>query len=183
MSDIKNNVETVSSAELRVKAKALGIKFTKNTSDDTLISKIEAIENNAITKQAKGISESRNRMALRRVIITPRNPLEHDLPAKFITIANRYITVRKAVQFGTEIFLEQCVIDSLKEAKYLHIYDNTRSTSSSKMPDQKPKTELRPAYGIEYLHTPTEQEWKNDTEWKAMREKKALTNAANKEGA
>ena len=52
-------IESISSEELRAKAKALGIKFTKNTSDDTLISKIEEIENSATVVQAKNIKNSR----------------------------------------------------------------------------------------------------------------------------
>ena len=43
--------------------------------------------------------------------------------------------------------------------------------------------ELRKAYNIVEMHTPTEAEWKNDPEWKAMRADKALRDASNKEGA
>ena len=182
MSEIKT-IESISSEDLRAKAKALGIKFTKNTSDDTLISKIEEIENSATVVQAKNIKNSRNTlMALKRVQVQPLNPLELSLPAKFITVANRFVTVKKAVQFNTPIFLEQCVIDVLKELTYLHIEDNV-TPRGGKSPNTRPKHELRKAYNIVEMHTPTESEWKNDPEWKAMRADKALRDASNKEGA
>lgn len=182
MSEIKT-IESISSEDLRAKAKALGIKFTKNTSDDTLIAKIEEIENSSKAIQSKTIRTSRNTlMALKRIQVQPLNPLELSLPAKFITVANRFVTVRKAVQFNTPIFLEQCVIEVLKELKYLHIEDNV-TPRGGKSPNTRPKHELRNAYNIVELHTPTESEWKNDAEWKAMRADKALRDASNKEGA
>lgn len=182
MSEIKT-IESISTEDLRAKAKALGIKFTKNTSDDTLITKIEEIENSSKAVESKTIRTSRNTlMALKRVQVQPLNPLELSLPAKFITVANRFVTVRKAVQFNTPIFLEQCVIDVLDELQYLHIEDNV-TPRGGKSPDTRPKRELRKAYNIVIMHTPTEEEWKNNVEWKAMREQKALTNASNKEGA
>ena len=176
-------IESISSEDLRAKAKALGIKFTKNTSDDTLIAKIEEIENSSKVVQSKTIRTSRNTlMALKRVQVQPLNPLELSLPAKFITVANRFVTVKKAVQFNTPIFLEQCVIDVLRELKYLHIEDNV-TPRGGKSPNTRPKHELRNAYNIVEMHTPTESEWKNDEEWKAMRADKASRNASIKEGA
>ena len=53
-------IESISSEDLRAKAKTLGIKFTKNTSDDTLIAKIEEIENSSKVVQSKTIRTSRN---------------------------------------------------------------------------------------------------------------------------
>lgn len=182
MSETKT-IESISTEDLRAKAKNLGIKFTKNTSDDTLIAKIEEIENSSKAVQSKAIRTSRNTlMALKRVQVQPLNPLELSLPAKFITVANRFVTVRKAVQFNTPIFLEQCVIDVLRELKYLHIEDNV-TPRGGKSPNTRPKHELRNAYNIVEMHTPTESEWKNDEEWKAMRADKASRNAAIKEGA
>lgn len=174
-------IESISSEELRAKAKALGIKFTKNTSDDTLISKIEEIENSATVVQAKNIKNSRNTlMALKRVTVQPLNPIESrsDITGKFITVANRFVNVKKAVQFNTPIFLEQCVIDVLEELEFLHIEDNV-TPRAGKMPNARPKHEMRKAYNIIYHHTPTEEEWKNDPEWKAMRDNKALSDRAN----
>lgn len=182
MSEIKT-IESISSEDLRTKAKALGIKFTKNTSDDTLIAKIEEIENSSKVVQSRNVQNSRNTlMALKRVQVQPLNPLELSIPAKFITVANRFITVRKAVQFNTPIFLEQCVIDVLKEMKYLHIEDNV-TPRGGKSPSTRPKHELKNAYNIVEMHTPTEEEWKNDIEWQAMRSDKALRDSSNKEGA
>lgn len=176
-------IESISSEDLRAKAKALGIKFTKNTSDDTLIAKIEEIENSSKVVQSKTIRTSRNTlMALKRVQVQPLNPLELSLPAKFITVANRFVTVKKAVQFNTPIFLEQCVIDVLNELTYLYIEDNV-TPRGGKTPTTRPKHELKKAYNIVEMHTPTEAEWKNDPEWKAMRSDKALRDASNKEGA
>lgn len=182
MSEIKT-IESISSEDLRTKAKNLGIKFTKNTSDDTLIAKIEEIENSSKAVQSRNVQNSRNTlMALKLVEVQPCNPLELTLPAKFITVANRFVTVKKAVQFNTPIFLEQCVIDVLKDLKYLHIEDNV-TARGGKTPTARPKHSLKNAYNIIEKHTPTESEWKNDEQWKAMRRDKALRDASNKEGA
>ena len=181
MSEIKT-IESISSEDLRTKAKSLGIKFTKNTSDDTLIGKIEEIENSANTIHNNNVKNSKkDLMALKLVTINPSNPLEQRLPGKFITLSNRFISITKAVQFRKPIFLEQCIIDVLKEAKYLEIEDNTRSPG--KNPTARPQTRLVEAYNIVEHHTPTKEEWENDAKWKAMREQKALRDAANKEGA
>lgn len=179
MTESKETIESISSADLRAKAKKLGIKFTKNTPDDTLIAKIEEIEGSSQRVQSRNVSTAKELLALKLVIVNPLNPLELNLPAKFITVANRYITVKKAVQFRKEIFLEQCVIDVLKEMQYLDVQSNC-DKSGTKTP--KPSTQLLPAYAITELHTPTEEEWKTDKKWKTMREVKARNDAAILEG-
>ena len=173
MTESKETIESISSADLRAKAKKLGIKFTKNTPDDTLIAKIEEIEGSSQRVQSRNVSTAKELLALKLVIVNPLNPLELNLPAKFITVANRYITVKKAVQFRKEIFLEQCVIDVLKEMQYLDVQSNC-DKSGTKTP--KPSTQLLPAYAT------TEEEWKTDKKWKTMREVKARNDAAILEG-
>ena len=158
-------------------AKRLGIKFTKNTTDDVLIAKIEGIENSTGRVQSKNTQVSRQSlMALKHVKITPLNPTEFNIKAKFFTLANRYISVTKAVTFNEPIFLEQCIIDLIKDMKFLNIQSNTNSRG--KAGSERPRTELKPAYAISELHTPTEEEWKNGAEWKAMREDKKMRDAA-----
>ena len=170
-------VESISSEDLRAKAKRLGIAFTKNTTDDVLIAKIEGIENSTGRVQSKNTQVSRQSlMALKHVKITPLNPTEFNTKAKFFTLANRYISVTKAVTFNEPIFLEQCIIDLIKEMKFLNIQSNTNSRG--KAGSERPRTELKPAYAISELHTPTEEEWKNGAEWKAMREDKKMRDAA-----
>lgn len=170
-------VESISSEDLRTKAKRLGIKFTKNTTDDVLIAKIEGIENSTGRVQSKNTQVSRQSlMALKHVKITPLNPTEFNIKAKFFTLANRYISVTKAVTFNEPIFLEQCIIDLIKEMKFLNIQSNTNSRG--KAGSERPRTELKPAYAVSELHTPTEEEWKNGAEWKAMREDKRMRDAA-----
>ena len=170
------NSGEMTTEELRAKAKSLGIRFTKNTSDDVLLDKIEAAEKDPRRVINNETSESRKvSKALRRVEVAPLNPMEQNLPAKYISFANRYVTVSKAVQFNTPIFLEKCIIEMLKEQKFLYVKDNTEKHSLQKSPEKV----YKPAYQITELGTPTEEEWKNDPQWKKMRTDKQLANLAN----
>ena len=170
-------VESISSEDLRAKAKRLGIAFTKNTTDDTLIAKIEGIENSTGRVQSKNTQVSRQSlMALKHVKVTPLNPTEFNVKAKFFTLANRYVSVTKAVVFNEPIFLEQCIINLINDMKFLSIHTNVNE--KGKPGSEKPRTELKSAYAISYLHTPTEDEWNNGAEWKAMREDKKMRDAA-----
>lgn len=169
-------LESITSEELRIKAKRYGIKFTKNTSDDTLLAKVETFEkklNSSATTQARN-----NVRALKHVRVSPLNPLELSLPGKFFTLCNREIKMTKAVQFGKPIFLEQGMIDLLKSLKYVHVNSNVDTSGNGKPTSPKPTTEYRDAYSIEELHTPTEEEWKTDPKWKEMRRVKELVNAS-----
>lgn len=166
----------ITTEELRAKAKKLGIRFTKNTSDDVLLEKIEKAEQDTrriINKETT--SSKKTSMALQRVQVSPLNPLELNLPCKYVAFANRYVTVSKAVQFNTPIFLEECIIAMLKEQKYLYVKDNTEKHSLQPAPEHVYKD----AYAITYLGTPTESEWKNDPQWKKMRSDKKLNDIAN----
>ena len=170
-------VESITSDELRTKAKDLGIKFTKNTDDDTLIAKIEAIETSASRVQSRNVQNSRQQLtALKHVKVTPLNPVEFNQKAKYVSLVNRFVSIRKAVLFNEPIFLEQCIIDSLKSKKFINVITNVNG--KGKQGSERPRTELKPAYGITELHTPTEEEWNNGAEWKAMREDKKMRDAA-----
>lgn len=159
--------------QLRTRAKELGIKFTKNTSDDTLIDKIEKAE--AERAPSVNITASKtSAKALKRVKIIPNNPLERDLPCKLFCVCNRVITLKKVVQFDTPIFLENGVIECIKEQKYVHVKDNTEGDNLT----GKPEPVFKDAYTVLELHTPTEEEWNKDTEWVAMKNDKKLKDAA-----
>lgn len=169
----------ISTEELKTKAKQLGIKFTKNTSDDALLAKIEAAE----TKKANDVNQhtvdsKHECMALRRVQVAPLNPTEQKLPAKYVCFQNRYVKIAKAVSFNTPIFLEKCIIDVLNSTQYQVIVDNTQILGGKPI-KQKPDTYWAPAYQVTELGTPTEEEWKNDPKWKEMRKTKALKDSAN----
>ena len=169
----------ISTEELKTKARKLGIKFTKNTSDDTLLSKIEAAESKQATDINKQVVDTKHEcMALRRVQVAPLNPMEQKLPAKYVCFQNRYVKIAKAVSFNTPIFLEKCIINVLNATQYQVIQDNTQLGGGQTI-KQKPDTFWAPAYQVTELGTPTEEEWKNDPKWQEMRRTKALKDSAN----
>lgn len=175
MATTKDSVE-LTTEDLRAKAKELGIKFTKNTSDDVLIEKIEKIENDAkrVANETTTFSKA-YATRLQHVQISPLNPMELNQPAKFVSVANRFVTIRRAVQFNTPIFIEQCIVDALKEQKYFNLKSNTEKHSLGTEPEKV----WAPAYNVVDLGTPTEEEWKNDPQWKKMRADKKLSDLAN----
>lgn len=158
----------LTSEELRAKATELGIKFTKNTSDDTLINKIDAVE--AETKRARegNISRKEGR-ALKRVRIMPLNPLEAKLPAKWFILANSLYTLKKAVSFNKDIFLEKAMINHIKQLQFLQLESNadTKHTTPNKF--------ITPAYSVVELPdlTPAQLE--------ALKKDKAMRDAAIKD--
>ena len=169
----------ISTEELKTKAKQLGIKYTKNTTDDTLLNKIEAAEQKKASDVNRHVVDSKHEcMALRHVQVSPLNPMEQKLPAKYVCFQNRYVKIAKAVSFNTPIFLEKCIIDVLNATQYQVIQDNTQLGGGQTI-KQKPDTFWAPAYQVTELGTPTEEEWKNDPKWQEMRRTKALKDSAN----
>lgn len=161
----------LTSEELRAKATELGIKFTKNTSDDTLIAKIDTVE--AETRRAREGSISRKEgRALKRVRIMPLNPLEAKLPAKWFILANSLYTLKKAVLFNKDIFLEKAMINHIKQLKFLQIESNA-DTADTKHPT--PNKSISPAYSVVELPdlTPAQLE--------ALKKDKAMRDAAIKD--
>lgn len=158
----------LTSEELRTKATELGIKFTKNTSDDTLIAKIDAVE--AETKRARegNISRKEGR-ALKRVRIMPLNPLEAKLPAKWFILANSLYTLKKAVSFNKDIFLEKAMINHIKQLKFLQLESNADTKHTT------PNKSITPAYSVVELPdlTPAQLE--------ALKKDKAMRDAAIKD--
>lgn len=158
----------LTSEELRAKATELGIKFTKNTSDDTLINKIDAVE--AETKRARegNISRKEGR-ALKRVRIMPLNPLEAKLPAKWFILANSLYTLKKAVSFNKDIFLEKAMINHIKQLQFLQLESNADTKHTT------PNKSITPAYSVVELPdlTPAQLE--------ALKKDKAMRDAAIKD--
>lgn len=158
----------LTSEELRTKATELGIKFTKNTSDDTLIAKIDAVE--AETKRARegNISRKEGR-ALKRVRIMPLNPLEAKLPAKWFILANSLYTLKKAVSFNKDIFLEKAMINHIKQLQFLQLESNADTKHTT------PNKSITPAYSVVELPglTPAQLE--------ALKKDKAMRDAAIKD--
>lgn len=158
----------LTSEELRAKASELGIKFTKNTSDDTLINKIDAVE--AETKRARegNISRKEGR-ALKRVRIMPLNPLEAKLPAKWFILANSLYTLKKAVSFNKDIFLEKAMINHIKQLQFLQLESNADTKHTT------PNKSITPAYSVVELPdlTPAQLE--------ALKKDKAMRDAAIKD--
>lgn len=158
----------LTSEELRAKATELGIKFTKNTSDDTLINKIDAVE--AETKRARegNISRKEGR-ALKRVRIMPLNPLEAKLPAKWFILANSLYTLKKAVSFNKDIFLEKAMINHIKQLQFLQFESNADTKHTT------PNKSITPAYSVVELPdlTPAQLE--------ALKKDKAMRDAAIKD--
>ena len=94
----------ITTADLKEEATKLGIKFTSKTSDDTLLAKIEE-EKGRLLKEAndpsKAIKKANDSCAiLKRVTVTPLNPLEIKQTSKYISFCNSYITINKAVLFN-----------------------------------------------------------------------------------
>lgn len=158
----------LTSEELRAKATELGIKFTKNTSDDTLINKIDAVE--AETKRARegNISRKEGR-ALKRVRIMPLNLLEAKLPAKWFILANSLYTLKKAVSFNKDIFLEKAMINHIKQLQFLQLESNADTKHTT------PNKSITPAYSVVELPdlTPAQLE--------ALKKDKAMRDAAIKD--
>lgn len=161
-------MSALTSEELRTKATELGIKFTKNTSDDTLIAKIDAVE--AETKRARegNISRKEGR-ALKRVRIMPLNPLEAKLPAKWFILANSLYTLKKAVSFNKDIFLEKAMINHIKQLQFLQLESNADTKHTT------PNKSITPAYSVVELPdlTPAQLE--------ALKKDKAMRDAAIKD--
>lgn len=161
-------MSALTSEELRIKATELGIKFTKNTSDDTLIAKIDAVE--AETKRARegNISRKEGR-ALKRVRIMPLNPLEAKLPAKWFILANSLYTLKKAVSFNKDIFLEKAMINHIKQLQFLQLESNADTKHTT------PNKSITPAYSVVELPdlTPAQLE--------ALKKDKAMRDAAIKD--
>lgn len=161
-------MSALTSEELRTKATELGIKFTKNTSDDTLINKIDAVE--AETKRARegNISRKEGR-ALKRVRIMPLNPLEAKLPAKWFILVNSLYTLKKAVSFNKDIFLEKAMINHIKQLQFLQLESNADTKHTT------PNKSITPAYSVVELPdlTPAQLE--------ALKKDKAMRDAAIKD--
>lgn len=69
-------------------------------------------------------------MALVRIRISCMDPKKQDLPGEIFTVANEYIgTVKKFVPFGEQtdngFHVPQCILDLLKERKFLAIQTRT----------------------------------------------------------
>lgn len=160
--------------DLRKKASELGIKFTKNTSDDTLLSKIETAEKAVAPSRAVNVGRS-NAKALKRVKIIPLNPNEQHIPGKFFTFANSYITFKKSVMFKTEIFLEKVMIDHIKGLKYSHIEGNIKDGLNANNNKSAPKKSLLPAYNVVDLPDLTKEQFE------ALKRDKATRDATIKE--
>ena len=152
----------ISTEELRAKAKELHIRFTKSTSDDVLLEKIEEAEKLLAPKIKKQFT-NKNRMALVHVQVNSLDPYIQKQPHVFRQISNEVVSLKKAIALNKPIFLEQCMIDLLKSEKFMTLESNTQPADKN----------------ITYLDQPTEKDWKEDEKWKHMRKVKSLNDSAN----
>lgn len=170
MANITTDSGEISTEQLRARAKELGIKFTKNTSDDILLEKIEAIE-----KATKVVEDKQNSykesMALQHVQITTLDPYIQKLPYIFRQISNAKISLRKAIYLNKPMFLEKCMCDLLTAEKFMQLEDNTNLMAGGRI-QAVPKQTYVNRFQIHYLDQPSETEWKNDEKWKSMRKNK-----------
>ena len=91
----------VSLNELKKQADDLGITYSPNIGEATLLEKIQKakIAKGIIDARAKAKDEKKELTKLLHVQITNLNDKESDIPAKFFEIGNREMHLRKAIQF------------------------------------------------------------------------------------
>lgn len=164
----------ITTADLKEEATKLGIKFTSKTSDDTLLAKIEA-EKEKLSKEAndpsKAIKKANDSCAiLKRVTVTPLNPLEIKQTSKYISFCNSYITINKAVLFNKPIFLEVAVIDLLKSMRYQQVPNSAKVNDKANLGNV-----LVPAYSVTDLPDLTKEEFE------VLRKDKAIRNSTIKD--
>lgn len=153
--------------ELRKKADDLGIKYTSKTSDDTLLSKIEAVEKKR--EPLTGAKDAfKSLRALKRVKVISLCPEDRNINCKYVQFMNSYITIKKAVALDTPIFLEQGVISYLKEQKYTYRPDTKKDGKVSKSEAVEPS--LLPRYQIIELPDLTKEELDALKKDKSMRD-------------
>jgi hypothetical protein len=165
----------ISTEELRAKAKELHIRFTKSTSDDVLLEKIEEAEKLLAPKIKKQFT-NKNRMALVHVQVNSLDPYIQKQPHVFRQISNEVVSLKKAIALNKPIFLEQCMIDLLKSEKFMTLESNTQPADKI---IREPKQIWTNRFNITYLDQPTEKDWKEDEKWKHMRKVKSLNDSAN----
>ena len=82
----------ITTEELRAKAKELHIRFTKSTSDDVLLEKIEEAEKLLAPKIKKQFT-NKNRMALVHVQVNSLDPYIQKQPHVFRQISNEVVSL------------------------------------------------------------------------------------------
>lgn len=136
--------------ELKKEANDLGIRYPATIDANSLLQKIEDFKKLNIGNVKDAVKCKKELEALHRVIITPNNPNMTSLPASYFAFSNQYVTKRKAILFGTPIFVEKCILNLIANQKYI------KATQTNKK--ERPSAKLLPAYNIEYLPMPTEAE-------------------------
>lgn len=160
----------VSLNELKKQADDLGITYSPNIGEATLLEKIQKakIAKGIIDARAKAKDEKKELTKLLHVQITNLNDKESDVPAKFFEIGNREMHLRKAIQFDTPIFLEKWVVDYLKNQKFVKMPDTANAARRGKPVSNEPR--LLPAYSIEYLEDITPEKLEEMKKDKQMRD-------------
>ena len=99
----------------------------------------------------------------------PLNPLEAKLPAKWFILANSLYTLKKAVSFNKDIFLEKAMINHIKQLQFLQFESNADTKHTT------PNKSITPAYSVVELPdlTPAQLE--------ALKKDKAMRDAAIKD--
>ena len=137
-------------AELKKEANDLGIRYPASIDATALLQKIEDFKKLNIGSVKDAIKCRKELEALYRVIITPNNPNMTSLPSSYFSFSNQYVTRRKAILFGTPIFVEKCILNLIKDQKYVKPVQTNKK--------ERPVPKLLPAFNIEYLPMPTEAE-------------------------
>lgn len=168
--------------ELRKEADDLGIRYSKNTSEDTLEKKIEQAKKDLETNKKREAEEAKRTigeefkkefMALKHVKIHSLVPDERKIKSKYVMFYNPYLTLKKLVQFDTPFYLESGIVDMLEAAQHLELDSNVES--SGRIKDDRPTTRLVKSYHIEILPMPTQKEFDKMKADKKLRDQTIVT--------
>lgn len=156
--------------ELRSKATKLGIKFTKSTPDDVLLDKIEAKEKlQAATVNL--LSGHTPLTALKRIKVTPLNPLERNIEGKYFLLHNSFASIKRMVPFRVPTHAEVAIIQMIEDSKYIQMDSNIDKIAKGKVGSgEKPEPREVKAYQVEYLPDLTKAELEAMKKDKTMRD-------------
>ena len=140
--------------KLKEQATLLGITYSPNIGIETLQKRIDAAlgkepnqstEDKIVIKGGSLRDKKQDQLKLVHIKLTSLDPNDRDLRSEMFTIVNSVVgRLSRVIPFNKPWYVEQCLIDSIKESKYVYIEQDPKFM-------EPPKTSLLPKYNIEYL--------------------------------